>query len=147
MDARANGLCFIAITCVSLFVMGCGGVDASGPVTTFPVDPYAVLTSHAGKLTIEVRTGPSQPPVRGNSDVQLVVRDVDGAAVEGLAIEATPWMPAMGHGTSVVPHAASEGSGKYALRNVSLYMPGRWELRTTFSGVVTDAATPTFDVP
>jgi hypothetical protein len=52
----------------------------------------------------------------------------------------------MGHGTPVMPTASSEGSGTYALRNVSMYMAGLWELRTTFSGVVMDTATPVFDV-
>ena len=112
--------------------------DVGGPTVSFPADPYAVLTSEAGKLTIEVRTGPSQPPGRGNTDVQFVVRDSQGALVEGLAIEATPWMPAMGHGTSVMPDAKHEGDGTYTLRNVSMYMPGLWELRTKFSGVVMD---------
>jgi hypothetical protein len=143
-----NELCFIACAWVSMVGLGCGGVDGeSGPTGPFPVDPYAVLTSQAGRLTIEVRTGPSQPPGRGNTDVQFVVRDHEGALVDGLAVQATPWMPAMGHGTSVMPDAKSEGAGTYALRNVSMYMPGVWELRTTFSGAVMDAATPVFDVP
>ena len=34
--------------------------------------------SDQGKLAIEVRTGPSQPPGRGETDVQLVVRDAAG---------------------------------------------------------------------
>ena len=148
MHWRLNELCFIAVTGISVFGLGCGGTDtASTPTTSFPPDPYAVLASEDGKLTIEVRTGPLQPPGRGSTDVQLVVRDPQGALVDGLALEVTPWMPAMGHGTSVMPEAKGEGDGKYAVRNVSLYMPGRWELRTTFSGVVMDAATPTFDVP
>jgi hypothetical protein len=142
-----NELCFIAVAGISLFGLGCGGVDPVSSTSSFPVDPYAILTSEGGRLTIEIRTGPSQPPSRGNTDVQFVVRDREGALVDGLAVQATPWMPAMGHGTSVMPDAKGEGDGKYAVRNVSLYMPGRWELRTTFSGVVMDAAIPTFDVP
>jgi YtkA-like len=140
-------LCFIAVAAISLLGLQCGGVDPVSSTSSFPVDPYAVLTSEGGKLTIEVRTGPSQPPSRGNTDVQFVVRDLEGTLVDGLAIEATPWMPGMRHGTSVTPETNGEGDGKYAVRNVSLYMAGRWELRTTFSGVVTDAAIPTFDVP
>lgn len=107
----------------------------------------AVITSDEGKLTIEVRTGPAQPPVRGRSDVQLTVRDAQGAFVDGLSLDATPWMPAMGHGTSVEPVPVGHGDGLYSLRNVSLYMAGRWEVRTKFSGVVMDSATPVFDVP
>jgi hypothetical protein len=145
---RFNDVSFIALFGLSLFGLGCGAVDApSTPTTVFPADPYAVVTSDGGKLMIEVRTGPSQPPGRGKTDVQLVVRDRGGVLVEGLELEAMPWMPVMGHGAPVAPVASSEGTGTYALRNVSMYMAGLWELRTTFSGVVMDTAAPAFDVP
>jgi hypothetical protein len=97
-------------------------------------------------MTIEVRTGPVQPPARGQANVQLLVRDESGVPLDGLVVEATPWMPAMGHGSSVRPSVISNGDGEYVLENVSMYMPGRWELRTIFSGVVMDSATPVFDV-
>jgi hypothetical protein len=148
MRWRLNELAFIATAWSAVLVVGCGGVDgASPPTTTFPTDPYAILTSEEGRLTVEVRTGPAQPPARGKTDVQLVVRDAAGALVEGLDLEATPWMPIMGHGAPVMPVASNEGNGRYALRNVSMYMAGVWELRTTFSGVVMDTATPVFEVP
>lgn len=147
MRRRVNELAFIAAAGIAVLGLGCGAEDASPPTTSFPVDPYAVIASEQGKLTIEVRTGPAQPPVRGKTDVLLVVRDAAGALVDGLEIEATPWMPIMGHGAPVMPVASSEGSGRYALRNVSMYMAGLWELRTNFSGVVMDTATPVFDVP
>jgi hypothetical protein len=147
MRRRSNELSFFA-TCaaISLFA-GCGAAEEPAPVVDFPAEPYAILASHEGKLTIEVRTGPAQPPLRGRSDVQLIVRDAQGAFVDGLSLEATPWMPAMGHGSSVEPIPVEHGEGRYSLRNVSLYMAGRWEVRTSFSGVVTDSATPVFDVP
>jgi YtkA-like len=148
MRRRVNELCFIAAVWTSMFGLGCGGVDeADAPITVFPAEPHSVLQSNEGRLTIEVRTGPSQPPGRGKTDVQFVVRDADGSLVDGLAIAATPWMPIMGHGTPVKPEVSQEGTGTYALRNVSMYMPGLWELRTTFSGVVMDKAAPAFDVP
>ena len=147
MPRRVKELYFIAAAWVSMLALGCGAVDDASPTTTFPTEPYAVLTSDEGKLTIEVRTGPSQPPGRGKTDVQFIVRDAGGALVDGLEINGTPWMPVMGHGTPVTPVASIEGTGTYALRNVSMYMAGLWELRTTFSGVVMDSATPVFDVP
>ena len=127
---------------------GCGGADSStSPTTSFPADPFAVLTSDQHKLSIEVRTGPSQPPGRGETDVQLTVRtNPGGELVEGLDIAVTPWMPIMGHGTSVVPMVSNGEPGTYFLRNVSMYMAGVWELRTTFSGSVMDSATPVFEV-
>jgi hypothetical protein len=147
MDLRAGELAFSLGVLITTLSLGCGAADGSnGPTTSFPTDPYAVVTSDQGKLAIEVRTGPSQPPGRGETDVQFIVRDGAGALVDGLDIEATPWMPAMGHGTSVMPMATGSGDGAYFLRNVSMYMAGVWELRTTFSGVVMDSATPVFEV-
>jgi hypothetical protein len=105
------------------------------------------LSSDESKLVIEIRTAPNQPPERGVASVQLVVTDVNGVPQEGLDVAAMPWMPAMGHGTAVQPIASSGGKGAYVLDNVYLYMPGHWELRTSFSGSVTDRATPAFDVP
>jgi len=143
-----NELTFIAAASVAMLAVGCGGADDTTPPTTsFPDKALTVLTSDKGNLTIEVRTGPSQPPSRGKTDVQLVVRDAAGDLVDGLELQVTPWMPVMGHGTPVVPTASMEGNGTYAVRNVSMYMAGIWELQTTFSGAVMDSATPVFDVP
>lgn len=144
---RTKSLGFLALGAASLLLSACGAAEDPGPTVDFPVEPFTVIASEAGKLSIEVRTGPSQPPARGRTDVQFVVRDAQGALVDGLTIDATPWMPAMGHGTSVVPVPSSLGEGRYALHNVSMYMAGRWELRTAFSGAVADSATPVFDVP
>jgi len=149
MYRRVNQMSFISAAWVMLLGVGCGGTDTTRPPTTvFPADPYAVVPSDQGKLSIEVRTGPSQPPGRGEADVQLIVHDGAGALVGGLEVEATPLMPAHAHGAPGLSVATSnDGTGTYVLRNVSMYMPGIWELRTRFSGAVMDTATPVFDVP
>ncbi len=115
---------------------------------TFPSAPLAVLSSAGGKLRIEVRTTPRQPPARGTSQVQLVVSDaVTGTPTDGLNIDAVPWMPAMGHGASVKPTMQAQGQGRYLLENVGLFMPGEWGWRTQLTGGVSDSAVPVFDIP
>jgi len=146
MSLGRNEWLFSLATLLAAACAGCGGVAPSTPTESFPADPYVVVTSDQGKLAIEVRTGPSQPPGRGETDVQLVVRGAAGELVEGLAIQVTPWMPIMGHGTSVSPTVSGGDAGIYYLRNVSMYMAGVWELRTKFSGTVMDSATPVFEV-
>jgi hypothetical protein len=147
MSLRRNEWIFSLATLVAAASLGCSSADAStSPTTSFPDAPYLVVMSDHGQLAIEVRTGPSQPPGRGETDVKLVVRDAAGVLVEGLDIEVTPWMPLMGHGTSVTPAVLEGGGGTYFLRNVSMYMAGVWELRTKFSGPVMDSATPVFEV-
>jgi hypothetical protein len=134
-----------------IFVIAASGTAcgaASRPEThSFSESPLSTLSSNDGKLVIEVRTAPDQPPQRGVASVQFVIKNANGVLQDGLDIATTPWMPAMGHGTSVQPTPSARGNGTYVLDNVYLFMPGVWELRTGFSGSVTDSATPSFDVP
>lgn len=119
---------------------------AQGPMT-FSADAYLTATGDSRALSIQVRTSP-QPPQRGTIGVELTVTNVaDGTPRDGLALGVVPWMPAHNHGTSVTPTVTAEGQGKYLLTDVDLFMPGHWELRTTFSGPVTDHAAPAFDIP
>ena len=124
----------------------CSGGSTLG-AGTFPAEPLSVLTSDAGKLHVELRTSPDQPPTTGLESVELVVTNpASSAPVNGLSIAMTPWMPAHGHGTSATPILESKGSGHYVFTNVSLFMPGEWQLRTQFSGSVTDTCEPIVDV-
>src|SRR5262245_50240936 len=135
---------FEATCAMAFFVASCG--SASTPSTrSFPDAPLATITSEQNQLVVEVRTAPEQPPERGVATVQLVVKNGAGALQEGLAIDMQPWMPSMGHGAAARPTLSVDGPGTYVLDNVQLYMAGRWELRTSFSGSVTDRATPAFD--
>jgi hypothetical protein len=133
--------------CVLLAVAlaACSG-GAAATTAGFPAEPYTTTTSDAGTLVVDVRTSP-QPPVRGSNSVELTVsRAADGTPVPGLGVVAQTWMPAMNHGSST-PTVSEEGEGKYLVTGVYLYMPGTWQLRTTFSGSVSDHATLTLTVP
>ena len=68
-------------------------------------------------------------------------------ALDGVDVKLVPWMDAMGHGTSITPAVTAEGDGQYLLTDVSLFMPGAWSLRFTFSGPVNDRATLVVDIP
>lgn len=114
----------------------------------FPATPLASMASTDGKLHIDIRTAPNQPLTAGLDSVELTITDpTTGAPVDGLSIAITPWMPSMGHGSSVVPQLQSSGGGRYVFTDVSLFMPGEWQLRTQFSGEVTDSVAPVFSVP
>lgn len=129
---------------VALAAIGCSSGSIDGDVG-FPDEPYATIASAAGQLSIEVRTSPTQPPERGRASVEYVVR-ADGDPVDGLDLDVLTWMPSMGHGASITPTVTPRGEGRYEITSVDLYMAGRWELRTTFSGPMTDEATVAFDV-
>jgi YtkA-like len=127
-------------------VLGCSGTAPAAHEAGFPASPYATLSSDLGSLSIELRTVPDQPPTRGATDVELTVFDaVTHAPLDGLTITVVPWMPAMGHGAAP-PAVSALGAGKYVAADVGLFMPGTWELRTTFADAATDSAVPTLDV-
>ena len=128
---------------------GCGAAPApssSGP-PSFGADPLVVLPSTAGTKQVSVWTSP-QPPVKGVNAVQLLVTDATGAPLDGLDVQAVPWMPAHAHGTSAKTKIVPEDGGLYQVDNVYLYMDGTWELRTTLASAGDeDTVVPVFDVP
>ncbi len=125
----------------------CSVESSGGGEVTFPAEALASMDSESGAYHVEVRTAPAQPPARGEVTVEYRVTGQDGKSSDGLAIDVVPWMPDMGHGASVSPVVTAEGEGRYVISNVALFMPGRWELRTTLAGSVTDRATPAFQIP
>jgi YtkA-like protein len=123
------------------------GVAPPGSVT-FAAQPMMTETSSSGRLRIEVRTAPEQPPSRGVQTVELVIRDATTQAPEpGLTLGVLPWMPAMGHVASLTPTVNENPPGTYVVGDVDFFMPGTWELRTSISGPVADHAAPSFQIP
>lgn len=134
---------FASIACSS----GSGAAPPSGPVA-FSAQPLMSVTSGTGKLRIDVRTAPEQPPSRGVQTVELVISNaVSGAPEPGLSLDVLPWMPAMGHGAPLSPTVVEDPGGVYVIGDVDFFMAGTWELRTSFSGSVEDYAAPSFQIP
>lgn len=132
---------------LSLSVAACSGSSGSES-HGFTGAPLGVFTSDRVGLRVSVRSDPS-PPARGVNAVELFVVDQTGAPRDGLQLKIVPWMPAHGHGASVTPSITARGGGRYVADDVDLYMPGRWELRTTITGLEgagEDHVAPTFDV-
>jgi hypothetical protein len=128
--------------------MAGAGCSSGGPAETtgFVAGPLMTVNSQTGQLKIDVRTSP-QPPERGTNDVELTITGAaDGLARDGLTLRIQPWMPAMGHGTSIVPTITPQMNGKYLLSNVDLFMPGLWQLRLSIYGQTEDHAAPAFEI-
>jgi len=136
----------LAAAIVLVAATGCGATPVEPQPVSFPSIPLQSVESAGGHLHVGVWSSP-QPPAQGNSAFRYVVTDDSGKPVDGLDVAVQPWMPDMDHGTGVTPSIQPMGAGVYELTNVYLFMPGRWQLRTTFTGAVTDAATPDFQVP
>ena len=136
-----------AILALLFTAAGCGAESDPQGADTFPDAAYDTLQGDAGKLVVEVRTAPIQPPARGLTNVELRVATPAGDSVDGLTLSATPWMPDMGHGASVKPSVAAEGDGRYVVSDVNMFMPGRWELVIATTGTVEDSAKVSFQIP
>lgn len=146
-------LALAALLCAPLW--GCSGGSSAASTdggtcsatSSFPATALTTVTSDGGKLRVDFHSAPYQPLVAGLQCVEVVVTlPSTGAPVDGLTVTMTPWMPAMGHGASVSPSVTALGQGRYVFTNVSLFMPGEWQLRTQFSGQVSDSVEPTFSV-
>jgi len=103
------------------------------------------FTSDQGSLRLVLDASPDPPAVGTDAFVLTVTNASDGSPRDGLTIAVTPWMPSMGHGTST-PTVTALGKGQYRLSEIYLFMPGTWELKTTFSGPVSDHAEPQFEI-
>ncbi|HXN30815.1 MAG TPA: FixH family protein [Polyangiaceae bacterium] len=156
MIARLLGIAVppaVLLALMAFWPFGCSSPPAdAGRPPAFQAAPYLSLTTTSvsggpGALAVDVRTSP-QPPQRGTVAVELTVTNVaDAAPRDGLTVRVVPWMPQDDHGASIAPVVTAQGDGKYLVTGIDLFMPGRWELRTTFAGPVTDQAAPAFDVP
>ena len=65
------------------------------------------------------------PPDLGQNDWVVSLASVSGSALEGCTLEARPWMPDHGHGSTDVT-ATNEGDGSYSIAGLEFVMPGYW---------------------
>ncbi len=136
----------LVVSLVATAIAACSSASAPVEVMGFKAGPLVTTQSATGALSLDVRTSP-QPPIQGIEEAQLVITDATGKPVDGLRISVVPWMPAMGHGTSLIPTVEAQGNGVYQVNQLSLFMGGEWELRLAIDGPVQDTANPEFDVP
>lgn len=135
----------LAIACAA----GCGGSadSAADGGLTFAAAPIQKVQSDSGALLVAVHPQAGHTPARGANALRYVITDSSGAPVEGVQVTIAPWMPDMGHGSSVTPTVTAAGGGAYDITNVYFPMPGRWDLVSKFTGPVSDAAKPSFQIP
>ena len=137
-----------ALVPVIAFALGCGGAaDSAGDAgLTFAATPIQTVRSDSGALDVAVHAQAGRTPARGINAFRFVITDSKGAPVDGLQVTVSPLMPYMGHGSSVTPTVNAAGGGAYDITNVVFPMAGRWDLNSNFTGPVTDAAKPFFDI-
>ena len=144
--ALAKSVSVLVFATFATFASGCGSGGGGGAPADFSGAPVTTVMTAAGTYSVATRTSPN-PITRGVNSLELTVLDAKSAPASNVTVTAVPWMPAMGHGSSTVPTITNKGEGVYLLDDVNLFMPGRWEVRLTLAGGVTDTSTLVFDVP
>lgn len=138
-----------ALASAMIVAAGCGG-SAGGSADgglAFDPTPIQSVRSNSGALLVAVHAQAGHTPARGVNAFRYVITDSGGAPVENVQVTVNPWMPDMGHGSSVTPTVAADGPGAFVITDVYFPMAGRWDLISTFSGSVTDAAKHSFQIP
>ncbi len=140
---RPSALLLVLLT---LPFAGCSSASVAEVNGCTEGTPLATSVSKGGTLNVAVCTS-SQPPVQEQMEGELIITDRKGVPVDGLTVSATPWMPAMNHGQSLVVNVTPKGKGIYAIAPLAFFMAGTWEISTSIDGPMKDSAAPVFNVP
>ncbi|MEX1367713.1 MAG: FixH family protein [Nannocystaceae bacterium] len=129
-----------------LAMSACDGDDAGddasndGPASICDdedrVDDFVVnLAKDGARHTVTLVQAEPAEPIRGDNAWTVMITDASGAAMEGIALDARPWMPDHGHGSAVEESVTELGAGEYEIEPLNLFMAGLWEVTL----VLTDA--------
>lgn len=103
-----------ALLALALLANSCGSADE-------------VATTNEGSIGISAE--PVSTIRRGANLFVVTVRTVEPITT----VDATVWMPSMGHGAPSDPRVVTEQPTKFRLEDVVFTMPGTWELRVQVS--------------
>jgi hypothetical protein len=126
---------------------GTGGAGGSTVATSLcDTDPramtYAVGLSQTvmdGTMKVSFVDAMPAPPAESLNEWTVQLTDGNGDPVSGATITVKPWMPDMGHGSSVTPQVTPmTTAGEYQVSLIDLFMPGIWT--NTFT--ITTASEP-----
>jgi hypothetical protein len=128
----------------AMLAVGCSASSPEPTTTEFETAQIATVTSANGAYVVTVYP-PAGGLVQGIDTLKALVTDAhSNAPIDGLTVEIVPWMPTMGHGSSAIPIVTAAGSGAYLVTDLTLFMPGTWQLRTTLGD---DSALISVEVP
>ncbi len=137
---------------LSLSLAGAACSSDGGPATSTPDvatgcsnDPRVLtlaggltVTGAAKQLVVALISLAPATVTKGVNEWTIELRDATGRPLDGATITVTPYMPDHGHGASVVPTVTALGGGRYDVANLTLPMPGVWQL--TFDATLAPGA-------
>ncbi len=98
------------------------------PAVANDVSTLPIVPSDNGTFAARFLRTP-EPPTPSGDVLEMLLMDTTGALLPGATVKATPWMPAMGHGSPKTPVVKDDGGGHYTISNLLFTMLGKWELR------------------
>jgi hypothetical protein len=136
----------LSTTAATAACSGSGTTDAGSAMAECAlhddVQMYVVgleVMGQKGLMDFQLMDAMPAPPARNNNTwmVQITATGASSGSGSGSSvapgtliadanINATPFMPDHGHGTSIEVIVTNEGSGQYQLSPVNLWMPGYW---------------------
>jgi hypothetical protein len=126
------GLLLLAGACDGQDPMEDGGSDTMGMSlceVEDRADDFTIGLSKSGmQLDLEIAEAVPADPIRGDNTWTVMITDAQGSPAEGLTIDAKPWMPDHGHGSSVEEQVTEMGGGRYMLDPLNLFMAGFWQV-------------------
>jgi hypothetical protein len=85
------------------------------------------------------------PPIKGDNEWMIHVRDPMGANLDGVTVAVTPFMPDHGHKSPKDAMIAAEGDGMYMASPVSFFMAGLWQTTVDVTPVGESKKSVTFN--
>lgn len=121
------------------FAVGCGGSSPQEMMAACQDDPRADAyvpglkkTGKSGLFQAELTAADPAPPDRGDNAWTVRLTDAAGQPVVGATIEAKPFMPDHGHGsTPMFGTVTDQGDGTYRITSLNLFMAGYWQVTLT----------------
>ena len=96
-------------------------------------DFAAGLSKDGTAFRVTVDVAEPADPIRGDNAWTLMITDLEGNPIEGVIVDAKPWMPDHGHGTAVEEELIDMGGGAYEVSPLNLFMAGYWEVHLELS--------------
>jgi YtkA-like len=154
---RLVGAFALALVAVPVVSCGSGATSSGGSTTTVATslcdtDPRAMTyavglsqTATGGAVKVTFVDAQPAPPAENENQWTVELTDANGNPVTGATITVKPFMPDMGHGSSVTPQIMPMATdGMYQITLLDLFMPGIWTNTFTITTASEPAATVVF---
>ena len=134
----------VASLCCAVSLAGCSSavltpadagnnvvIDCTKDPRVLQYAPNLSVKSASGALDFILLNSNPAPPAAETNVWSMKITNSTGASQPNVTATVVPFMPDMGHGTSIVPSMTSNGDGTYTVQPLYLFMAGVWTITFT----------------